>query len=212
MVSPTQVCWRYHSLPLSQRCATYHKHWEWRSFGACSRGGFSCEGVDVLRDCYLRASLIGTRFLCRTFLNEMKCNRYEYHDDVIKWKHFPRYWPFVRGIHWSPVNSLHKEPVTRSFMLYLICAWIKGWVNNREAGDLRRHRAHYDVTVMCFWKFPLPADNMIITMKWNIIMNNIINVMIWFIKMIIKSKLKYWCKICCVFYHSTKTAYCTAYS
>ena len=21
------------------------------------------------------------------------------HDDVIKWKHFPRYWPFVRGIH-----------------------------------------------------------------------------------------------------------------
>ena len=30
----------------------------------------------------------------------------------------------------------------------LICAWIKGWVNNNEAGDLRRHRAHYDVTVM----------------------------------------------------------------
>ena len=26
--------------------------------------------------------------------------------------------------------------------------WIKGWVNNREAGDLRRHRAHYDVIVM----------------------------------------------------------------
>ena len=31
-----------------------------------------------------------------------------WHDDVIKWKHFPRYWPFVRGIHRSPVNSLHK--------------------------------------------------------------------------------------------------------
>ena len=30
------------------------------------------------------------------------------HDDVIKWKHFPRYWPFVRGIHRSPVNSRHK--------------------------------------------------------------------------------------------------------
>ena len=30
----------------------------------------------------------------------------------------------------------------------LICVWINGWVNNREAGDLRRHRAHYDVTVM----------------------------------------------------------------
>ena len=30
------------------------------------------------------------------------------HDDVIKWKHFPRYWPFLRGIHRSPVNSPHK--------------------------------------------------------------------------------------------------------
>ena len=29
------------------------------------------------------------------------------HDDVIKWKHFPRYLPFVRGIHRSPVNSPH---------------------------------------------------------------------------------------------------------
>ena len=33
-------------------------------------------------------------------------------------------------------------------MFSLIYAWINGWVNNREAGDLRRHRAHYDVTVM----------------------------------------------------------------
>ena len=33
--------------------------------------------------------------------------------------------------------------------LFFICAWINGWVNSREAGDLRRHRAHYDVTVMC---------------------------------------------------------------
>ena len=30
------------------------------------------------------------------------------HDDVIKWKHFPCYWPFVQGIHRSPVNSPHK--------------------------------------------------------------------------------------------------------
>ena len=37
------------------------------------------------------------------------------HDDVIKWKHFPRYWSFVWGIHRSPVNSPHKGPVTQSF-------------------------------------------------------------------------------------------------
>ena len=31
-----------------------------------------------------------------------------HHDDVIKWKYFPRYWPFVREIHRSPVNFPHK--------------------------------------------------------------------------------------------------------
>ena len=83
------------------------------------------------------------------------------HDDVIKWKHFPRYWPFVRGIHRSPVNSPHKGQWRGALMLSLICTRINGWVNNREAGDLRRHRAHYDVTVMvvicqsvCGWCWP----------------------------------------------------------
>ena len=72
------------------------------------------------------------------------------HDDVIKWKHFLRYWPFVRGIHRSPVNSPHKGQWRGVLMFSLICAWINSWVNNREAGDLRRHRAHYDVAVMIY--------------------------------------------------------------
>ena len=70
------------------------------------------------------------------------------HDDVIKLKHFPRYWPFVRGIHRSPVNSPHKGQWRGALMFSLICVWINGWVNNREAGDLRRYRAHHDVAVM----------------------------------------------------------------
>ena len=44
-----------------------------------------------------------------------------------------------------------QRPVTPSFDVFfdlLICAWINGWVNNREAGDLRRHRSQCDVTVM----------------------------------------------------------------
>ena len=41
-----------------------------------------------------------------------------------------------------------QRPVTRALMFSFICAWINSWVNNREAGDLRRNRAHYDVTVM----------------------------------------------------------------
>ena len=70
------------------------------------------------------------------------------HDDVIKWKHFPRNWPFLRGIHRSPGNSPHKGQWRGALMISLICVWINDWVNNRKAGDLRRYRGHYDVIVM----------------------------------------------------------------
>ena len=70
------------------------------------------------------------------------------HDDVIKWKHFPHYWAFVWGIHWSLVNSPHKGQWCRALMFSLICAWTNGSVNNRDPGDLRCHWAHYDITVM----------------------------------------------------------------
>ena len=46
------------------------------------------------------------------------------------------------------VNSPHKGQWRGALMFSLICAWINGWVNNREAGDLRRNRAHYDVIIM----------------------------------------------------------------
>ena len=52
------------------------------------------------------------------------------HYDVIKWKHFPRYWPFVRGIRQSPVDSTHKGQWCGALMFSLICAWTNGWVNN----------------------------------------------------------------------------------
>ena len=71
-------------------------------------------------------------------------------DDLMKWKYFPRYWPFVRGIHRPPVNSPHKGQWRGALVFSLICAWINGWVNNRKAGGLRRHRAHFDVIVMDF--------------------------------------------------------------
>ena len=70
------------------------------------------------------------------------------HDGVIKWKHFPRYWSFVRGIHRWPVNSPHKGQWHGTLVFSLTYTRIHGWVNNREAGDLRRHRSHYDVNLM----------------------------------------------------------------
>ena len=63
-------------------------------------------------------------------------------------KYFPRYWPFLPGIRRPPVNSPHKGQWRGALMFSLICAWTNGWVNIRDAGDLRRHRPHYEVTVM----------------------------------------------------------------
>ena len=50
-----------------------------------------------------------------------------------------------------PVNSSHKGQWRGALMFSFICVWINDWLNNREAGDLRRHRGHYDVTVMPYW-------------------------------------------------------------
>ena len=69
------------------------------------------------------------------------------HDDVIKWKHFPRYWPFVRGIHRSPGNSPHKGQWRGALMFSLICALNKrlnkqswGWWFETSSRSLWRHR------------------------------------------------------------------------
>ena len=77
------------------------------------------------------------------------------------WRHkmetFPRYRPFVRGIHQWLADSPHKGQWRRALVFPLICASTNGWVNNRDAGDLRRHRARCDVTVMLIQSYPLPV-------------------------------------------------------
>ena len=122
--------------------------WKWRPF---------CLGLSVIIDSRWPQVIMATFYVWTSKLSEGYIFRFcslgqtPKHDDVIKWKHFPRYWPFVRGIHWSPVNSPHKGQWRRALMFSLICAWINGWVNNRKAGDFRRHRTHYYVSVMVFW-------------------------------------------------------------
>ena len=76
---------------------------------------------------------------------------YTHHDDVIKWKHYPRYWPFVRGFIGHRWITLIKAQRRGALIFFFICAWINAWVNNNEAGDLRCHRAHYDVIIMIEW-------------------------------------------------------------
>ena len=73
------------------------------------------------------------------------------HDDVIKCKHF-RVIPCAENL---PVTGEfpHKGQWRGALVFSLICAWINGWVNNHETGDLRCHRGHCDVTVMALLPF-----------------------------------------------------------
>ena len=68
-----------------------------------------------------------------------------------------------------PVNSPHKGQWRGALMFSLICVWINGRVNNREAGDLRRYRAHYDVTVMFQQKMAkFVSKNIMLQMSLNL--------------------------------------------
>ena len=66
---------------------------------------------------------------------------------------FPRYWPFVRGIHRSSVNFPYKGQWRGALMFSLISAWTNGRVKNRDAGDLRHHGVNHNVTMMIFYTF-----------------------------------------------------------
>ena len=58
----------------------------------------------------------------------------------------------VTGPLWGESSGRRWIPLTKAsdsgLWFFLICAWANSWSNNRYAGDLRSHRAHYDVTVM----------------------------------------------------------------
>ena len=102
---------------------------------------------------------------------------WDVHDDVIKWKNFPHYWPFVRGIHRSLVNSPHKDQWRGALLFSLICVWINGRVNNHEAGDLGRYRAHYYVIVMNYLTWSAPSYNQ--NQCWNIVYSHLRNKFQW---------------------------------
>ena len=125
--------------PITGGCP--HKGSVMRSFGAFYI--ISLRWIDKLK-CHIK-SVHCCRKQC-SFENVFELS--EPYDDVIKWKHLPIYWPFVRGIARSAMKSPHKGQWRDALMISLIFAWTNGWVNNRVAGDMRRHRAHYDVTLL----------------------------------------------------------------
>ena len=66
-----------------------------------------------------------------------------------------------------PVNSPHKGQWRGALMFSVIYAWINDWVNDREAGDLRRQRGHYDVIVMRAFKLKLGQNLFNVKMCYN---------------------------------------------
>ena len=68
----------------------------------------------------------------------------------------------MRGIRRWPANSPHKGQWCGALMFSLICAWINDWVNSGLAGDLRRYRTHYDVTVMIIDDYALNKHHEIV--------------------------------------------------
>ena len=85
---------------------------------------------------------------------------YGLHDDVIKWKHFPRYWPFVREIHRSPVNSPYKGQWRESFVIFfhlrLNKRLIKQWWGSRWGIILRSTVRTSDIS---WFSLPLLLQN-----------------------------------------------------
>ena len=124
----------------------------WNLSGSWCHQGISIHGINLFHTEYsiFITQLVVYYIVCNIIFHNITAsiNRsLSLPMNVIKWKHFLHYWPFVWGIHRSPVNSLHKGQWCRAFFL-LIYAWINGWVNNHEAGDLRCYCAHYNVTII----------------------------------------------------------------
>ena len=71
------------------------------------------------------------------------------------WRHQMETFSALLAICPVPVNFPHKGQWRGALMFSLVCTRINGWVNNGEAGDLRRYRAYYNVTVMLQWAINL---------------------------------------------------------
>ena len=87
-----------------------------------------CLKNDVLSRCVIYGSLLTGQLIAST----------AFHDDSIKWKHFPRYWPFVRGIHRWPVNYPHFFFDLRLNKRLSKQSW--GWWSEMPSRPLWRHR------------------------------------------------------------------------
>ena len=98
--------------------------------------------TDQLANLYTSSRLVGkirvvTHITILQLWKKNVLNMLKNHDAVIKWRHFPHNWSFVRGIHQWPVDSLHKGHGRGALVFSLICTWRNVWAKNRDAGDFK---------------------------------------------------------------------------
>ena len=129
----------------------------------------SINGMDLITIQPRHKEMVSTLDTTKTYRCKIPFKRHLNHNDVIKWKHFPRYWPFVRGIHWSPVNSPYKGQWRRALIFSLICAWIQllcfnyiftldltpGFNGLVKLHDEKRNRFLHTHLTVTFWKLLL---------------------------------------------------------
>ena len=133
-------------IPTGGEIYAWNARFDWRLILSC------------FLDCIILHVIKGTKYGCQCIVELRPLTRLRhvqglrprhnpacFHDDVIKCQKIPRYWPFARGIHRSPVSSPHKA---RIYDVFFDLRLNKRLINNREAGDLRRPLGHYDVNVM----------------------------------------------------------------
>ena len=133
--------------------------WEWIMSVVILWDGLWALTIDRMNHCVTPDRVLCMHISC-IYINCIqiqtfkKVNAATIHDDVIKWEHFPCYWPFVRGIHRSPVNSLHKGQWRGTLKFPLFCALNKrlckqswGWWFETLSRSLRRH------CKIILWKF-----------------------------------------------------------
>ena len=92
---------------------------------------------------------------------------FSFYDGVLTWERLPHYWPFVRGIHWSPVNSHHRGPKYCVAVIFsLLPTWQSYCTNSRFTGALRRLYPHVTLlwcyfSAACRWRFsPVWMDSL----------------------------------------------------
>ena len=141
---------RYSSADMENLLAT--SPYEWKIKRLCNAGK-TLDTAHSWEKGKLHKSLgwwrLNTSVSCVKVSSEIRLSRKQrLHDAVIKWRYFPLYWPFIRRIHRSPVDSPHKGQWHTASMFSLMCSWTNSWANSPGAGDFRHHGAHCDVIVV----------------------------------------------------------------